>query len=226
MSLGPFASATLGAALAVMASLGSVAAADDKVVLGGGAGIIVAGNNCTLTTIGHDKSGELVGFTAGHCGGPGAPVEAEGAAVGTVASADGDYYEIIKFDPAKVNPVSNYGGFAINGVSGDPNPGDTVCKDGAATGPDCVPIKPFLDSTPDRPISRMHVGAYQPGDDGGPVTSNGLLVGMIYNGFATLATGPFIVGHGSQPQIRVHYISAILGDVNAKGGLGAGFSPI
>jgi hypothetical protein len=122
--------------------------------------------------------------------------------------------------------VANYGGFAINGISPDPNPGDTVCKDGSATGPDCVPIKPFLDSTPDRPISRMHVAAYQSGDDGGPVTSGGLLVGMIYNGFSTIATGPFIVGHPAQSEIRVHYISAIINDVNAKGGPGAGFAPI
>jgi hypothetical protein len=48
-------------------------------VLGGGAGIVVDGTYCTLASIGHQKSGQLVGFTAGHCGGPGAPVVAEGA---------------------------------------------------------------------------------------------------------------------------------------------------
>lgn len=52
------------------------AAAGGAVVLGGGAGIAFAKTPCTLTTIGHDKSGELVGFTAGRCGGLGAPVEA------------------------------------------------------------------------------------------------------------------------------------------------------
>lgn len=71
----------------------------------------------------------------------------------------------------------------------------------------------------------MHVAAYQSGDDGGPVTSNGLLVGMIYNGFSTIATGRFIVGHPAQSEIRMQYISAILNDVIAKGGPGAGFSP-
>src|ERR1700753_2193303 len=84
-----------------------VAAADGHVVLGGGAGIVIEGSYCTLGTIGHDKTGDLVGFTAGHCGGPGAPVVAEGAdnhgPVGTVAAVgDGLDYGVIKFEPAKV----------------------------------------------------------------------------------------------------------------------------
>ncbi len=48
--------------------------------MGGGAGIVVNGGTlCTLTTIGHDKFGDLIGFTSAHCGGPGAQVAAEGA---------------------------------------------------------------------------------------------------------------------------------------------------
>ncbi|WP_439116881.1 hypothetical protein [Mycolicibacter arupensis] len=44
-------------------------------ILGGGAVIVVDGTNyCTLTTIGHDRAGDIVGFTAAQCGGPGAPV--------------------------------------------------------------------------------------------------------------------------------------------------------
>lgn len=85
--------------------------------------------------------------------------------------------------------------------------------------------KPFLDSRPDRPIARINA-SYESGDDGGPVTSDDLLVGMIYSGFHTIATGPFIVGHPSQPEIRMIYISAILADVNVKGGPGAGFVTI
>lgn len=48
------------------------AAADELVTLGGGAGIVVDGETyCTLTSIGTDKTGALVGFTSAHCGGPG-----------------------------------------------------------------------------------------------------------------------------------------------------------
>jgi hypothetical protein len=95
------------------------ASADGQVVLGGGAGILVEGSYCTLTTTGHDHAGELVGFTAGHCGGPGAGVIAEGSnsgPVGTVAAVgDGLDYAVIKFDPAKVTPTANFAGSAING---------------------------------------------------------------------------------------------------------------
>jgi hypothetical protein len=44
-----------------------IAAADENIPLGGGAGIAVNGDLCTLTTIGHDRSGQLVGFTSAHC---------------------------------------------------------------------------------------------------------------------------------------------------------------
>jgi hypothetical protein len=53
-----------------------------------------------------------------------------------------------------------------------------------------------------------------------------LLVGMIYNGFINPAIPPVFAGHPAQPEIRVIYTSAILNDANAKGGPGAGFSPI
>ena len=97
---------------------GAPARADDRIPLGGGSGIVV--NNdalCTLTTIGTDARGELIGFTSAHCGGPGAVVMAEAAkdrgTVGTmVAGNDSLDYAIIQFDKAKVAPVANVGGFA------------------------------------------------------------------------------------------------------------------
>ncbi|MBX9982118.1 MAG: S1 family peptidase, partial [Mycobacterium gordonae] len=77
-------SASAVAVLAVVLGLlflpANTASADDKVALGGGSGIVVnTGTLCTLTAIGHDKFGDLIGFTSAHCGGPGAPVAAEGA---------------------------------------------------------------------------------------------------------------------------------------------------
>ena len=68
------AAAALG--LAVLVPIGVPAAgADDKVPLGGGAGIVIDGESfCTLTAIGTDRTGSLIGFTSAHCGGPGAQV--------------------------------------------------------------------------------------------------------------------------------------------------------
>ena len=54
--------------------------ADGLIPLGGGSGIVVEGDTfCTLTAIGNDNRGNLIGFTSAHCGGPGAQVGAEGA---------------------------------------------------------------------------------------------------------------------------------------------------
>ncbi|MGA8331798.1 MAG: serine protease, partial [Mycobacterium sp.] len=64
------------AAMVLMAAVGlpgAAAGADDRVELGGGAGIVINGDTlCTLTTIGTDPKGELMGLTSAHCGGPGA----------------------------------------------------------------------------------------------------------------------------------------------------------
>ena len=67
----------LGAML--MSGIVAPAHADSPVTLGGGSGLVVNGETlCTLTTIGTDNRGSLIGFTSAHCGGPGAVVAAEG----------------------------------------------------------------------------------------------------------------------------------------------------
>lgn len=195
--------------------------ASAAVPLGGGVGIVVDGSYCTLTTIGHDNTGELVGFTAAHCGGPGAQVVAEGTndPVGSVAAANGDLdYAVIKFDPAAVTPTANFAGFTINGIGPDPDYRHPACKLGGATGAFCGGIGSLSG-----PGSRMSMpGLFQPGDDGGPVTSDNLLIAMIIGGKflpANLHGGPYQFTH-------LVKFSAILGDVNAKGGPGAGFAPV
>ena len=219
-----FAAATVVAVAVTVAAVGRpcLAVADDKVVLGGGAGIVVEGSYCTLTTLGHDHAGELVGFTAGHCGGPGAPVVAEGAnngPVGTVAAVgDGTDYGVIKFDPAKVSPTASFAGFAINGVGPDPDRG-ALCKQGAATGNFCGHIH----SLPGGGTRISMTGLFQPGDDGGPATSDGLLIGLVYGGLNV--PGDL---QGNPPFYFTHLLkfSRVVADVNAKGVPGAGFTPI
>jgi hypothetical protein len=99
----------------VLASLLSgllASTASAAVPLGGGASIVVGEGYCTLTTVGHDNTGELVGFTAAHCGGLGARVRAK-PSDGSVVAANGDLdYAVIKFDPAKAAPIANIAGFA------------------------------------------------------------------------------------------------------------------
>ena len=214
----------IAAGLAAFAAglLTRTASADGNVVLGGGAGIVVDGTYCTLGTIGHDKTDDLVGFTAGHCGGPGAQVVAEGSGVpvGTVAAVgDGLDYAVIKFDPAKAIPTANFAGFAINGIGPDPDWHQPACTNGAANGILCGGIASIPGAGSHSAINHA---LFQPGNDGGPVTSNELLIGLVYGG----NSAPANRGIPEVDFTQYTKFSAILNDVNAKGGPGAGFTPI
>jgi hypothetical protein len=200
------------------------AGAVDKTPLGGGAGIVVDGSHCTLNTIGRDRTGELVGFTAAHCGGPGAQVVADGVEnrgpLGTVAAVgDGLDYSVIRFDPAKVNPTAAFAGFAIDGIGADPDLGQRACTLGAATGNQCSHIL----TVPGPGPGRSMLAPFQPGDDGRPVTADDLLIGLVCDGYTVPGD---LLGNLPMPTTQLILISAIMNDVNAKGGPGAGFSPI
>ncbi len=204
------------------------AGADDKLPLGGGAGIVVNGDTmCTLTTIGTDSKGQLIGFTSAHCGGPGAPVAAEAAKqrgqLGTmVAGNDGLDYAVIQFDPVKVIPVANFGGFVITGIGPDPAFGQIACKQGRTTGNSCgVTWGPGQD-----PGTIVMQVCGQPGDSGGPVTVNNQLVGMIHGAFSENLPSCIIKYIPLHTPAVVMSINAILADINAKNRPGAGFVPV
>jgi hypothetical protein len=206
----------------------TVATAADKMVLGGGAGIVVNGETlCTLTAIGTDNQGNLVGFTSAHCGGPGGQVAAEQAeAAGTVgvmaAGNDALDYAVIKFDPAKVTPVANYNGFAINGLGPDPVFGQIACKQGRTTGYSCgVTWGPG-----EQPGTILSQICGQPGDSGAPVTVGNQLVGMIHGAFSDELPTCVIKYIPLHTPAVAESINAILADISAKGRPGAGFVPV
>lgn len=207
---------------------GAPAGADDRVPMGGGAGIVVNGDTlCTLTTIGTDGKGELIGFTSAHCGGPGAQVAAEAAkgrgVLGTMVSGnDGLDYAVIQFDPAKVTPVANFGGFVINGIGPDPAFGQVACKQGRTTGNSCgVTWGPGQD-----PGTIVMQVCGQPGDSGGPVTVNDQLVGMIHGAFSDNLPVCVIKYIPLHTPAVVQSINAILNDLQSKNRPGAGFVPV
>ena len=219
--------AALAAVTALAVSLPAPATAADKVQLGGGAGIVIDTDTyCTLTTIGTDKTGALIGFTSAHCGGPGALVSAEGAresgVLGTmVAGNDGLDYAVIRFDPAKVQPVSNWNGFAIDGIGPDPAFGQVACKLGRTTGYSCgVTWGPG--QSPGTIVNQV---CGRPGDSGAPVTVDNRLVGMIHGAFTDglpTCVIKYIPLH--TPAITMS-MTAILADLSAKDRPGAGFVP-
>ena len=204
------------------------AQAAPPVVLGGGSGIVVNGESfCTLTTIGHDNAGRLIGFTSAHCGGPGAVVSAEGAdsagVVGKmVAGNDLLDYAVIEFDPAKVTPTSNVNGFQIDGLGPDPAFGDVACKLGRTTGYSCgVTWGPGKD-----PGTIVNQVCGQPGDSGAPVTVNNRLVGMIHGAYSEelpTCVVKFVPLH--TPAVTMSF-NTQLADITAKNRPGTGFVPI
>ncbi len=218
--------AALGLALVVPVG-GPAAGADERIPLGGGAGIVIDGDAyCTLTAIGSDRTGSLIGFTSAHCGGPGAQVAAEGArdagVIGTmVAGNDALDYAVIRFDPARVAPVSNWDGFIIDGIGPDPVFGQVACKLGRTTGYSCgVTWGPG-----EEPGTIVNQACGQPGDSGAPVTVNNKLVGMVHGAFTEglpTCVVKFIPLH--TPAVTMS-INAILADLAAKNRPGAGFVP-
>ncbi len=214
--------------VAWLGSLGRAAAADVRIPMGGGAGIVVNGDTmCTLTTIGSDTSGELIGFTSAHCGGPGAPVAAEGAekagVLGVmVAGNDNLDYAVIKFDPAKVTPVANYNGFVINGIGPDPAFGQIACKQGRTTGNSCG-VTWGMGQTPGTIVMQV---CGNPGDSGAPVTVDNLLVGMIHGAFSDNLPTCVIKYIPLHTPAVVMSFNAIMNDINTKHRPGAGFTPL
>jgi hypothetical protein len=222
--------AAVAAAVTALATIvtAPMAHAAGLVDLGGGSGIVIEGDTfCTLTAIGNDASGKLIGFTSAHCGGPGAKVGSEAApdagVLGTmVAGNDGLDYAVIEFDPQKVRPVDTVNGFRIDGIGPDPGFGDVACKLGRTTGYSCgVTWGPGKD-----PGTILNQVCGQPGDSGAPVTVNNRLVGMIHGAFTEdlpTCIVKYVPLH--TPAVTVS-MNAVLGDIAAKNRPGTGFVPV
>lgn len=207
------------AAVAMMAGLFvTQAAASGGVAMGGGSGIILAGRaTCTLTTIGHDRSGSLVGITAGHCGNPGASIVAErfrGAGVigRMVAKNSALDYAVIEFDPSRVVPVRHIGGTTITRIGAPVSFPALICKEGRTTGHTCGWAYGDVFAS-NQTWGQVCVAE---GDSGGPVTVGTTLVGMINAYLSQACVGPSV---GTN-------MNAVLADLRARGGAGAGYWPI
>ncbi|REE96729.1 trypsin-like peptidase domain-containing protein [Thermomonospora umbrina] len=244
------AGAVLVAGFAVPAG---VAQAETKVSVGPGTGIIQrVGLNpdgqvtafyvCTLTAIGHDGAGNLVGLSNAHCfiddagnklvgdkvyvdttppGSAASPapftVSPETLQIGPIGEVTyvstpnnlltggtpGLDYAVIKLDPAKVAPTptvtSPSGTTTVTSIGEVPAWGTRMCKQGHRTGVTCGAT-----------LGRNGLW-YRTliwtlgGDSGAPVINGNALVGSAF---------------GAQ-----HFtpITSILADMNAQGGVGAGF---
>lgn len=201
-----------------------------KIPLGGGSGIVLGGSTkCSLTTIGYDGAGRLVGFTAGHCAEAGTPVAGEqfreAGVVGVVRAADEQLdYAVIEFDPALVDPLRTVGGTTIAGTAPTPDAWDVVCQNGRTSGHSCGAV---LASSP---VGVIEQACSSYGDSGGPLTVGDRLVGMVSaplindtRAFRFSCTSQYNPFHS--PVIGISF-EAVRAAVDAGKGIGAGFQPI
>ncbi|RVW02526.1 S1 family peptidase [Rhodococcus spongiicola] len=205
------------ALIAATIGIGTASAAPPT-PMGGGSGIVIDNTyECTLTTIGHDNAGRLVGITAGHCGEVGWPVVSESdpgaGVVGRFVVSNPEYdYAVIEFDPAKVTPVDTIGRVTIDRI-GTPAQFPTVaCKQGRTTGHTCGVVYGDLLQTQETWTQMCVVE----GDSGSPVVVGTTLVAMVNAYLAVACFGPEL-GTNMTP---------ILNQLNAADGVGAGFTPI
>ncbi|MEU4320771.1 S1 family peptidase [Nocardia fluminea] len=206
----------LGAALL---GTGAATAQAGPPVIGGGSGIVIDNAfECTVTTVGYDGAGRLVGLTAGHCGDAGATVSAEvdrgygevGRFVYTNPELD---YAVIEFTPGRITPVNRIGNVTITGVGGPAQFPTIVCKEGRTTGNTCGITWGDVFATNTETWSQMCVIE---GDSGAPVVVGSTLVGMV-NAYLALAC----IG----PEVGTN-MNSIMDDINARGGVGSGYRPI
>lgn len=198
-------------------AVGSATAASPA-VMGGGSGIIVNDELlCSLTTIGYDNGGRLVGLTAGHCGGPGSAVVSEanqdaGVIGRFVVSNPVLDYAVIEFDRAEVIPVNRIGGVTITNIGAPAMFPQVACKEGRTTGNTCGIVWGDLMQTQETWTQACVVE----GDSGAPMVVGTTLVAMV---------NAYLLAPCVGPEVGTTMVS-IVNSMNATGGPGAGFRPI
>lgn len=201
------------------------AAARGRALYGAGAPIYVGlYGMCTVAAVGTDGAGRKVALTAGHCGNVGDQVVAADSfaagPTGRVARKNGALdYAVIELGP-RADLTASYNGTTIRSTGGAARTGDTLCKNGYATGVTCG-----MTWIADGVRNQSQVCAMA-GDSGAPLYSGTRLVGMV-NGSsipqtANLACSTPLQGPIHAPTVSTN-IDAIIRDLNARPGVGNGF---
>ncbi|CAJ1498663.1 hypothetical protein [[Mycobacterium] holstebronense] len=239
------------ASVVLVASAGppTAAAVSDKIQLGGGAAIVLHDDTlCTLTAMGHDSAGRLIGLTAANCGGPGSSVVVEGAedhgAVGTVVAADeGLGYAVIEFDPVKVKPIGDYEGFGIFGLGPkEPEPAaqEPAGAEPATTQEPAAPEPATEEPAAPEPAAPKQAcklgrgtglncydlapaGVDTAGEEWWKPGDDGSPITIDNLLIAMVRDGSFPTAPLDQSGPGIVRFKAILDDLNTKGGPGAGF---
>lgn len=178
---------------------------------------------CTLAVAGIDGQGRMVGITAGHCGGVGDAVASadswEVGVSGTVVKVNPQLdYAVIEFG-SNAEVTRSYNGVTINALGGPIGNQQTLCKQGVASGWTCGP------SWQTGSVYNTSQVCAMQGDSGSPLLIGDRFVGLISGG--TLPVPEWscrtpLQGSAHSPTSGP-IADVILADLNASGGVGAGF---
>ncbi|MER7988101.1 trypsin-like peptidase domain-containing protein [Streptomyces noursei] len=240
--------AALLASLSLSAAPAASASTTARTAVGGGSGIIFRMQPspeehktyyvCTLTAVGRDAAGNLVGLTNAHCfideqgnklvgaqvyldssptGTALAPAPLEKStpdlntgSIGTVTYVStpnnllstgpkGLDFAVIRLDENRVAPTNTVGGVTITSIGAPPANGTRMCKQGHRTGLTCGVKLGTHD------MWFTHLIWTDGGDSGSPVVNGQTLVG---NAWGAQHSSPIL---------------SIIDEMNAQGGVGAGF---
>ncbi|WP_188991853.1 peptidase S1 [Saccharopolyspora thermophila] len=254
-------------AFAVGSSTASATAEPARVKVGSGTGIVVAHNTvyrgaCTLTAVGRDVAGDLVGLTNAHCfynsagevfhgaqiyfdsapqgaWAEAVPDETTGP-IGTVEYISGGNpatfvspeagldYAVIRFDESKVIPTATVGQLTVTEIGAPPAGGTVVCKQGRFSGLTCGAMIAFPQTPNERvceatlPPLLLVIGMRLKAPVPAGYFCHTVFTGPSDSG-SPVAVGTTLLGHTWVTGSSVS-ILAIIDDMNARGGVGAGFT--
>ncbi|MBM0261371.1 trypsin-like serine protease [Corynebacterium macginleyi] len=201
-----------------------VSMSQGKSLYGPGTPIYVNGNTmCTLSVAGYDDAGRKVGLTAGHCGNEGDAITSADSyhigPTGTIVSKNSNLdYAVIEFG-SNAEVTRTYNGVTVNSLGGAVRPGETVCKQGVATGKTCGMTYQQAQNIQVNQVCAMM------GDSGAPLLANDRLIGSISGGFlpVNFPCRTPLQGPVHNPTAATN-MDAVLADVNRRGGVGVGFT--
>lgn len=192
-----------------------------RALVGPSTPISVGDGICTTAVSGYDAAGNKVAITAGHCGKEGDPVyslDAPSAGrIGTYVRGGQPDYGVIKLDD-DVQLTNHYGAVTINQLGGPVPANNTqLCKTGITTGTTCGP-KTGMEGA--MIVAKM---CGSNGDSGAPIYTDGRLVGIVNGGLGLLPSCVTpLQGDFHAPTAGADW-NVIQQDLNANGGVGAGF---
>ena len=219
-----FALAAIGMLLVPFAQPGKAEAAP-RVAVGGGSGIVIDGRSlCTMTTVGRDRSGNLVGLTAAHCGKVGSTIRSErrrnAGVIGRIVLRNTKLdAAVIALNPAVVQPVRQVGEARITAVGRFPS-GGNVCKSGRTTGFTCGPVLAVDSNSSISYVCANH------GDSGGPVIKGNRVVAMLNGGAVNIDLPCYNPAIPVFNPMFATKMTDIVASLNRYGRAGAGFRPI